>query len=168
MQGCVTFLQLGRFGNFKGQRREGHVNMLEKLILLTLIQVNLSLPNKFGRQPYSAIVYCKSLKRNIGLVHVSDTSDIGKLTRKIYFCTDNQIDAFEFPECYQGRFQIEFLYRDDKQHTVLTNSQACSENKLNFHFNAALTAINIAKTEHCLSTSKDVCKPFSITTTLRP
>ena len=95
------------------------------------------------------------------MVHVSDTSDIGKLTRKIYFCTDIQIDAFEFPECYQGRFQIEFLYRDDKQHTVLTNSQACSENKLNFHFNAALTAINIAKIEHCLSTPKDVSKPFS-------
>lgn len=111
---------------------------------------------------YSAIVHSKSLKRNIRLVHVTYTSDKGKRTRKLYFCTDTQMDALEILDCYQSRFQIEFLYRDGKQHTGLTDSQARSENKLNFHFNAALTAINIAKVEHWLSTPREVRKPFSM------
>jgi len=46
---------------------------------------------------------------------------------------------------YHSRFQIEFLYRDGKQHTGLNDSQARSENKLHFQFKASLTSINIAK-----------------------
>jgi len=111
---------------------------------------------------HSAIVWSKSLKRDIRLVHVTYSSDKGKLTRKLYFCTDTQMDALEILDCYQSRFQIEFLYRDGKQHTGLTDSQARSENKLNFQFNAALTAINIAKVEHWLSIPKEVRKPFSM------
>ena len=52
---------------------------------------------------------------------------------------------------YHSRFQIEFLYRDGKQHTGLNDSQARSENKLHFQFNASLTSINIAKAIHWLS-----------------
>ena len=111
---------------------------------------------------YSAIVWSKSLKRDIRLVHVTYLSDKGKQTRKLYFCTDTQMEALEILDCYQSRFQIEFLYRDGKQHTGLTGSQARSENKLNFQFNAALTAINIAKVEHWLSIPKEVRKPFSM------
>jgi IS4 transposase len=51
----------------------------------------------------------------------------------------------EIVRFYRSRFQIEFLYRDAKQHFGLTSSQARSENKLNFHFNAALTAVNLSK-----------------------
>jgi hypothetical protein len=111
---------------------------------------------------YSAIVYCKSLKQNIRLVHVTYTNDKEKITRNLYFCTDTQIDALEILDCYQSRFQIEFLYRDGKQYTGLNDSQARSENKLNFHFNAALTAINIAKVEHWLRTPKEERKSFSM------
>ncbi len=111
---------------------------------------------------YSAIVYSKSLKRNIRLVHVTYNNGKGKLTRKLYFCTDTQMDALEILDCYQSRFQIEFLYRDGKQYTGLNDSQARSQNKLNFHFNAALTAINIAKVEHWLSVPKEVRKSFSM------
>jgi len=111
---------------------------------------------------YSAVVYSKALKRNIRLVHVTYTNDKGKLTRKLYFSTDTQMDALEILDCYQSRFQIEFLYRDAKQSTGLNDSQARSENKLNFHFNAALTAINIAKVEHWLSQPKEARKPFSM------
>lgn len=112
---------------------------------------------------YSAIVYSKALKRNIRLVHVTYTSDKGKQIRKLYFSTDTQMDALEILDCYQSRFQIEFLYRDAKQYTGLNDSQARSENKLNFQFNAALTAINIAKVEHWLSQPKEARKPFSMT-----
>ncbi|MBW6533658.1 MAG: transposase [Mariniphaga sp.] len=111
---------------------------------------------------YSAVVYSKALKRNIRLVHVTYASNKGKLIRKLYFSTDTQMAALEILDCYQSRFQIEFLYRDAKQYTGLNDSQARSENKLNFQFNAALTTINIAKVEHWLSQPKEARKPFSM------
>jgi len=42
---------------------------------------------------------------------------------------------------------IEFLFRDAKQFTGLTDSQARSQAKLNFHFNASLTAVTLSKLE---------------------
>jgi hypothetical protein len=63
---------------------------------------------------------------------------------------------------YQTRFQIEFLYRDGKQHTGLNDCEARSENKLDFHFNMSLTTINIAKITHWLTTPKEERKSFSM------
>ena len=52
-----------------------------------------------------------------------------------------------------SRGKIDFLQlaRFVKQHTGLNDSQARSENKLHFQFNAFLTSINIAKAIHWLS-----------------
>ena len=59
-------------------------------------------------------------------------------------CTDLELDAFTIIEYYRLRFKIEFLFRDAKQHTGLTHCQARSEQKINFHFNLSLAAINMA------------------------
>lgn len=48
---------------------------------------------------------------------------------------------------YKLRFQIEFLFRDSKQFTGLEDCQARDGLKLEFHFNASLTALNLAKLE---------------------
>lgn len=111
---------------------------------------------------YSAIVYSKSLKRNIRLVHTTFTSKSGKQAIKLYYSTDVELSPKNILLYYQSRFQIEFLYRDSKQFTGLCDVQARGENKLNFHFNASLTAINIAKVEHWLSIPKKDRKAFSM------
>ena len=43
------------------------------------------------------------------------------------------------------RFQLEFCFRDGKQHAGITNCQSTDFRKLNFHFNASLAAVNLAK-----------------------
>ena len=111
---------------------------------------------------YSAQVYSKSLKCVIRLVHVTYTNAKGKESVKLYFCTDVTMPATEILLYYQSRFQIEFLYRDGKQHTGLNDSQARSENKLNFQFNISLTSINIARVIHWLSIPKEERKAFSM------
>lgn len=111
---------------------------------------------------HSAILYSKSLKREIRLVHVVYLNKKGKETYKLYFCSDKNLNALDILDYYHSRFQIEFLYRDSKQHTALNDSQARSENKLHFHFNASLTAINIAKIKHWLSIPKEIRKTFSM------
>jgi len=58
--------------------------------------------------------------------------------------TDLELDAFTIIKYYQLRFKIEFLFRDAKQFTGLTHCQARSKEKINFHFNLSLSAINMA------------------------
>jgi len=111
---------------------------------------------------YAAVVYSKSLKRNIMLVHVTYRKAEGKDACKLYFSTDVSMDATDVLLYYQSRYQIEFLYRDGKQHTGLNDSQARSENKLHFQFNASLTSLNIAKVIHWLSLPKEERGAFSM------
>jgi len=111
---------------------------------------------------YSAEVYSKALKRIIRLVHVTYRNAKGKETCKLYFSTDVSMTAQDILLYYRSRFQIEFLYRDGKQYTGLNDSQARSENKLHFQFNASLTSINIAKVIHWLSLPKQERKAFSM------
>jgi len=111
---------------------------------------------------YAAEAYSKALKRNIMLVHVTYSRANGKDARKLYFSTDISMDPNDVLLYYHSRFQIEFLYRDGKQHTGLNDSQARSENKLHFQFNASLTSINIAKAIHWLSIPKNERGAFSM------
>jgi hypothetical protein len=115
-----------------------------------------------GQILYTAIVYSVSLERNIRVVHLELASDKGKNSYKLFFCTDTKMEAALILKYYQSRFQIEFLYRDAKQHTGLTDCQARSEKKLDFHFNIALSAINIAKVVHWLALPKEQRKAFSM------
>lgn len=111
---------------------------------------------------YAAKVYSKALRRDIMLVHVTYSKTNGKDARKLYFSTDISMDPNDVLLYYRSRFQIEFLYRDGKQHTGLNDSQARSENKLHFQFNASLTSINIAKAIHWLSIPKEERGTFSM------
>ena len=104
---------------------------------------------------YSAIVYSQAFKRNIKLAVAIFVKDKKEVARKLYFSTDLTLSGKTVVRYYRSRFQIEFLYRDAKQYTGLTNCQARSENKLDFHFNAALTAVNIAKQDWITTKSED-------------
>lgn len=110
---------------------------------------------------FSAVVYSKAFKRDIKLAVAVFYKDGKEIVRKLYFSTDLEQGGEKIVRYYRSRFQIEFLYRDAKQFTGLTTCQARSENKLDFHFNAALTAINLAK-QDWLSTKNGTLKPFSM------
>jgi hypothetical protein len=110
---------------------------------------------------YSALVYSKAFKREIKLAVALFLKDGQQVTRKLYFSTDLEQEGKQIVRYYRSRFQIEFLYRDAKQHTGLNHCQARSENKLDFHFNASLTAVNLAKFDW-LSTKTSEQTPFSM------
>jgi len=88
-------------------------------------------------------------------VYVIYSNANGKESSKLYFCIDVTMPAAEIFLYYHSHFQIEFLYRDGKQHTRMEDPQARSENKLNFQFNASLTSIYIAKVIHWLKLPKE-------------
>ena len=95
---------------------------------------------------YEIEVYSVGLKRKIKLCYVEFLKENGEVrTIKLLFSTNLNRSAKEIFQYYKTRFQMEFLFRDGKQYTGLENCQARSENKLNFHFNASLTSLNVAK-----------------------
>ena len=97
----------------------------------------------------SAVVYARASKRNIKVALVIYYDKQGRETvRKLYFSTDTEMEAVKLVKYYRSRFQIEFLYRDAKQYFGLEHCQARSKEKLDFHFNAALTSVNLAKIYH--------------------
>ena len=110
---------------------------------------------------YSAVVNSKAFKMDIKLAVAIFFKDGKEVARKLYFSTDLEQEGGKIVCYYRSRFQIEFLYRDAKQFTGLTTCQARSENKLDFHFNAALTVVNLAK-QDWLPNKKATRKPFSM------
>jgi hypothetical protein len=59
--------------------------------------------------------------------------------------TDLEQEPAQIALFYHLRFQIELLFRDAKQFTGLTECQSCNEVKLDYHFNASLSAINLGR-----------------------
>ena len=59
--------------------------------------------------------------------------------------SDPTLDAMKLVKYYRLRFQIELIFRDAKQYTGLTHCQARSKQKLHFHLNMSLTAVNLGR-----------------------
>jgi hypothetical protein len=71
----------------------------------------------------------------------------GKTYTALLFSTDTDCSAMDILRYYKARFQIEFLFRDAKQHMGLCNCQSTHQEKLDFHFNASLAALNLLRLE---------------------
>jgi hypothetical protein len=93
---------------------------------------------------YAQTLWHVSLKRTLRVVLLLNTSK-AKPRYVLLFSTDLSLTGRELVELYRLRFQIEFLFRDAKQFTGLTDCQARDKKALHFHFNAALSAVNLAK-----------------------
>jgi len=94
---------------------------------------------------YTVVVWSLGLRRKVRLAYLLDCRDPKRIGRVLLFSTDIHIDASEILDFYKARFQIEFIFRDAKQFTGLTDCQARDFTKLDFHFNASLMALNLAK-----------------------
>ena len=93
---------------------------------------------------YGLKAWSKALKRMVSLaVWYPDEDRADKW--QLYFSTDLTQSALDVLEYYRTRFQLEFCFRDSKQYAGITNCQSTDLRKLAFHFNASLTAINLAK-----------------------
>lgn len=104
---------------------------------------------------YSAVVNCPFLKRNIKLAYTQYLDADGRPTHyKLYFSTDLNLPAWVVVKYYSLRYQQEFLIRDAKSFTGLSDCQARSTNKIDTHLNLALSAVNVAKVEQNVNANK--------------
>jgi DDE superfamily endonuclease len=117
-----------------------------------------------GVEAYSAELYHCSLKRWLRvLVLVWYTAD-GERHHALFATTDLKCAALDLLRLYQGRFQIEFLFRDGKQFAGLTECQARNEAALDFHFNASLATVSAARAAQAQEQSNDEAFVFSLAT----
>ena len=137
---------MGRKKKGKGRPKQydGKVNVKEPNMQHFTIEEQTS-----GYLLYPAVVYSKALRRRIrpALVIFLDSSGQPS-ARKLFFSTNTSMTAYPVFKYYRSRFQIEFLYRDAKQYTGLCHGQGRSAEKIDFHLNAALTTVNVAKIQH--------------------
>jgi hypothetical protein len=93
---------------------------------------------------YHQVLNHVQLKRNLQVVVVVHTQ---RNRYVVLFSTAVNLAPLTLYRYYKARFQIEFLFRDAKQFTGLSDCQARSQAKLDFHFNASLSAVTFAKLE---------------------
>ena len=95
---------------------------------------------------YHKILRYKAFGRNSNVVRVHFQNKDHKSTCFInLFSTDLELCPDKLFRLYRSRFQIEFLFRDAKQHLGLTDGQIRSENGVHHHCNLSLLATNLLR-----------------------
>jgi len=137
-EGKVNFHDLGRFEYLGPLEERAHVHL------------------------YTALVWHVSLKHRLRVVVLVNRKDPHKPRFIVLASTDLALDGRKLVEFYGARFQIEFLFRDSKQFTGLSNCQARAAAALNFHFNASLATLNLARAEELLAAPDHSSQVFSM------
>ena len=111
-----------------------------------------------------AVIYIDALKiwAKVVVVQIYEAKTATLKSTQIFFCADNQMQGKTVLEYYRLRFQIEFLFRDAKQHLGLNQCQSTDEKVLHAHWNTALTTINVAKALQWKQEPNQTDKTFSI------
>lgn len=94
----------------------------------------------------SCVAYSPSMKRMIKVVLVKKVTD-KTCGEALLFSTDLKQNTLQIYKFYTSRFQIEFVFRDAKGFTGLTDCQSRDERRINYHLNVSLLALNVAKLE---------------------
>ena len=156
---CV-FLYTGPHPKRRGARRkyDGKVNF-QALSRCEDLGTRAEEPH---RHLYTAVVWHKTLRRRLRLVVLLNRKDPAKPRFIVLGSTDPELNGHKLLDLYAARFQIEFLFRDSKQFTGLSDCQARAEAALDFHFNAALATLNLARTEQLLEQTGESPQVFSM------
>lgn len=94
---------------------------------------------------YTLVVWSVSLHRTIRVVIVVNHKDENKLRYVVLFSTDQELSAPQILAYYKARFSIEFIFRDAKQFAGFCDCQSREQAVLAFHFNAAVSSVNLAR-----------------------
>ena len=112
---------------------------------------------------YESTVWVTAFKKWCRVAIVHYLNEAGTIQNIKTFCsTDTTMSGIDLFLAYKARYQIEFLYRDGKQHVGLADCQARSAAKIHFHLNASLTAVSLAKAVHWYPNKNKDTIPFSM------
>ena len=117
-----------------------------------------ALPDE-GKRLYHTQLYYKPFKQLLRVVFVLDADDDPAAVARptTLFGTDPEMAPKRIYRIYRDRFQIEFNFRDAKQHLGLAACQARTAARHHFHLNAVLAALAWTRLElrHAARTALD-------------
>ena len=99
-----------------------------------------------GTEVYEGIVWSRALKCLVKIVILRKQKS-EKQYQALLFSPDLSLPALTIIDYYKLRFQIEFLFRDAKQHKGLGDCQARKAIAVENGANASVTALNLLKRE---------------------
>lgn len=111
---------------------------------------------------YTAVVWHLALKQKLRVVVLINRKAPTKPRYVVLASTDLALDGHKLVELYAARFQIEFLFRDSKQFTGLSDCQARAQAALDFHFNASLATLNLVRAEELRAQTEPPPRVFSM------
>jgi hypothetical protein len=111
---------------------------------------------------YTASVWHVALKRKLRVGVLVNRKDPHKPRYIVLASTALELDGHKLVEFYVARFQSEFLLRDSKQSTGLSDCQARAAAALDFHFNASLATLNLARAEELRAQTDQSPQVFSM------
>lgn len=147
-QGFTVISRLRQDANLKyfyvgAQKKRGRPRKYDGKVAFTdlrrLAQTTVVVGEK-AVQLFSQVVWSVSLQRAVKLVVVH----YGKRQVNL-FATALEMPASDIFWLYRSRFTIEFLLRDAKQSGGLNDCQARDNEALEFHWNTALTTVNVSR-----------------------
>ena len=102
----------------------------------------LELPDA-GKRLYHAQLHYKPFRKLLRVVFVLDADEDPAMVARptTLFATDPKMAPKQIYRIYRDRFQIEFNFRDAKQHLGLAACQARTAERHHFHLNAVLAAL---------------------------
>lgn len=100
-----------------------------------------------GTCVYEAVVWVSAIGAFAKVVLLRRHSG-DRISQALLFSTDTNLPAYTIVQYYKLRFQIEFVFRDGKQHTGLGDCQSTNAEAQNHAANASLTTLNLLKIEN--------------------
>jgi hypothetical protein len=154
------FLYTGPHPKRRGRRRkyDGKVNFQD----LHRFEALGTVEDKPHIHLYTGVVWHVSLKRPLRIVVLVNRKAVTKPRLVVLASTDVALEGHKLVAYYIARFQIEFLFRDSKQFTGLAECQSRAERVRDFHFNAALATLNLARAEELRVQTKPSPHVFSM------
>ena len=84
------------------------------------------------------------------------------MRQTILASTDLSLEARTIYRAYGARFQLEFLIRDGKGFTGLTDAQTRNLHAIDTHLNMSMLTLGLAKAEHYRTVGLESDTPFSM------
>ena len=122
--------------------------------------VDSSVENKIRSNIYRAVMWHKDYpqKLNVVIIEKCNLSN-GRSARVILFSSDLELTAEKMIQYYRLRFQIEFTFRDAKQHWGLEDFMNIKEQAVHNAANIAMFMVNVAL---AIGRAADTSLPFSV------
>lgn len=119
-----------------------------------------SVPGDVLEWVWTRVVWAPHFACSFRVVVIQNVDKRGKILGHVILAsTDINMPAEQIRALYSARFQLEFVFRDAKQHAALTTCQLRSKKGLENHWNAAFLSVSLARAGQLLRFSAWTGRP---------